>query len=136
MQGRCYGLSQEQEEGYIMKTITEEQAIKNTVLGENVEKDSELKMWLVDYVGTNSEKHVPSEETNGEVTVQMIVDVMAEEFPEFLMAVAEENWVRGYRQALEDVDDGMKLMRDNRKSISEEQWVEEYHQHAERLDHE
>jgi hypothetical protein len=31
---------------------------------------------------------------------------MAEEFPEFLMVVAEENWIRGYHQALEDVDSG------------------------------
>jgi len=43
---------------------------------------------------------------NGEVTVAMIVDTVAQQFPEFLMAVAEENWVRGYHQALDDVDAG------------------------------
>ena len=36
----------------------------------------------------------------------MIVEVVAKEFPEFLMAVAEENWVRGYHQALEDTEIG------------------------------
>ncbi len=36
----------------------------------------------------------------------MIVDTVAQQFPEFLMAVAEENWVRGYHQALDDVDAG------------------------------
>ena len=36
----------------------------------------------------------------------MIVETMAKEFPEFLMAIAEENWVRGYHQALEDVEIG------------------------------
>ncbi len=38
----------------------------------------------------------------------MIVEVMSEEFPEFLMALAEENWIRGYRQALTDVEVGQK----------------------------
>ncbi len=36
----------------------------------------------------------------------MIVEVMSEQFPEFLMALAEENWIRGYRQALTDVEVG------------------------------
>jgi hypothetical protein len=31
---------------------------------------------------------------------------MAEEFPDFLMVVAQENWLRGYQQALYDVDYG------------------------------
>jgi hypothetical protein len=34
---------------------------------------------------------------------------MAEEFPEFLMALAEENWIRGYHQALNDVEEGERL---------------------------
>ena len=32
------------------------------------------------------------------------------EFPEFLMAIAEENWVRGYHQALEDVEIGRQAI--------------------------
>jgi hypothetical protein len=55
---------------------------------------------LVNYVG---EKKSP----NGEqVTVEMIVDQLANEFPEFVLAVAEENFIRGYQQALTDVDVG------------------------------
>ena len=69
-------------------------------LQEVVTTDTELKEWLVNFVG---ESHNPD---NGEVTVAMIVETVAEEFPEFLMAVAEENWVRGYHQALDDVDAG------------------------------
>ena len=69
-------------------------------LQEVVNTDTELKEWLVSFVG---ESHNPE---NGEVTVAMIVETVAEEFPEFLMAVAEENWVRGYHQALDDVDAG------------------------------
>jgi hypothetical protein len=36
----------------------------------------------------------------------MIIQVMAEEFPEFLMPLAEENFIRGYRQAIIDVEKG------------------------------
>ena len=117
-----------------MKTVTEEQATKNTTLDEVVQKDSELKTWLVDYVGINSEEFIH----DNEITVQMIVDTMAKEFPEFLMAVAEENWIRGYHQALNDVDGGLKLMEESGQETSDEQWIKGYHEHAESLntDHE
>jgi len=73
-------------------------------LKEVVDTITELKKWLVNYVG---EKHDPE---NGEVTVEMIVETIAIEFPEFLMAIAEENWVRGYHQALDDVDSGRSVL--------------------------
>ena len=63
-----------------------------------VQPVNEMKKWLVNYVG---EKLNPE---NDEVNVEMIIQVMAEEFPEFLMPLAEENFIRGYRQALADVD--------------------------------
>ena len=42
----------------------------------------------------------------------MIIDVVAQEFPEIVMAIAEENWIRGYQQALTDVSIGEKLHRE------------------------
>tara|TARA_Y100000296_G_scaffold32935_1_gene38127 strand:+ start:486 stop:752 length:267 start_codon:yes stop_codon:yes gene_type:complete len=69
-------------------------------LKEAVNTDTIMKSWLVNYVG---DQHNPEEDA---VTVEMIVETMAKEFPEFLMAVAEENWVRGYHQALEDIETG------------------------------
>ena len=69
-------------------------------LKETVNTDTVMKNWLVDYVG---KQHNPKGDA---VTVEMIVEIMAKEFPEFLMAIAEENWVRGYHQALEDIDIG------------------------------
>ena len=65
---------------------------------EVVPTESELKEIIVNYVGekTNPEKD--------EVTVENIIDIFAEQFPEFLLAVAEENWVNGYTQALTDVE--------------------------------
>ena len=52
---------------------------------------------IVSYVG---EKLEPE---NDEVTVNMVVDIMAEEFPELTLMLAEENWVRGYEQGLQDL---------------------------------
>ena len=75
-----------------------------TPLEDVVEPDTDLKNWLVEYVG---EKKDPE---NGEVTVGMIVDVVAEEFPDFVLAVAEENWIRGYHQAFEDIESGEKQL--------------------------
>ena len=76
---------------------------ENPTLDKIVDKDSDLKEWLVEYVGqkTNPEKN--------EVTVEHIVEVVAKEFPDFLSAVAEENWIRGYHQALVDVEEGKEL---------------------------
>ena len=74
----------------------------NEVLDEVVETSNELKTMLVNYVG---EKQSPDEDS---VTVEMIVDQLANEFPEFVLAVAEENFMRGYQQALNDVEVGRK----------------------------
>ena len=68
----------------------------NPELQEVVSDDNELKTWLIEYVGN---KHNPQD---GNVTVQMIVDTLAADFPEFVMAVAGENFLRGYHQALCD----------------------------------
>jgi len=70
---------------------------ENDTLGSTVDPDTDLKNWLVEYVG---EKYNPESQN---VTVGMIVEAVAEEFPEFLLAVAEENWVRGYQQAFYDL---------------------------------
>tara|TARA_E500000305_G_C3999399_1_gene226480 strand:- start:880 stop:1164 length:285 start_codon:yes stop_codon:yes gene_type:complete len=70
----------------------------NPDLRKVVEEDNELKSWLVDYVGN---KHEPED---GNVTVEMIVVTLAEEFPEFTLAVAGENFLRGYHQALCDLE--------------------------------
>tara|TARA_Y100001973_G_C5050698_1_gene257527 strand:- start:31 stop:342 length:312 start_codon:yes stop_codon:yes gene_type:complete len=75
---------------------------QNPQLEETVDGETALKEMLVTYVGDKTE---PDKD---EVTVEMIVNTVAEEFPEFLAVVAEENWIRGYRQALTDVETGQK----------------------------
>jgi len=63
-----------------------------------VTKDTPLKDMFIQYVG---EKLKPQ---NGEVNVEMCVQVFAEEFPDFLLLVAQENFLRGYRQCLVDLE--------------------------------
>jgi hypothetical protein len=65
--------------------------------GLTVDATNPLKEMLVNYVGNKVNPE------NDEVTVDMIIETLAEDFPEFLLVVAEENWVRGYQQALNDV---------------------------------
>ena len=95
--------------------FTNQPEIETTGLSETVANDSDLKTWLVDFVG---EKHDPED---GQVTVEMVVHTMADEFPELLMAIAEENWVRGYQQAIHDVELGEKLIHDEMAKKQEEE---------------
>ena len=53
---------------------------------------------IVDFVGNKINPE------NDEVTIDHITEVFSEEFPEFLLKLAEENWINGYTQALNDVD--------------------------------
>ena len=71
--------------------------MENEDLAMPVSVETELKEMIVNYIG---ERLAPED---GNVTVQMAVDVFAVEFPEFLLAIAEENFLRGYEQALVDV---------------------------------
>ena len=74
---------------------TEQEIHTNPMLAMPVTPDSELKSYLVDYVGSKLDKE--------EVTVNMVAEVLAIDFPEFVFAFAEENFLRGYQMGLDDV---------------------------------
>ena len=80
----------------IEKVLTEEAFHTTPTLGLVVEPDTDLKDMLVTYVGTKFDKE--------EVTVNMIVETMAAEFPEFVWSFAEENFLRGYQLGLDDAE--------------------------------
>ena len=71
--------------------------MENEALREVISSQTGLKELVVNYIG----ERLMAEE---EITVNMAVEVFAAEFPEFLMAVAEENFIRGYEQALNDIE--------------------------------
>lgn len=90
--------------------------MENETLKETVEAANPMKEWLVDYVGNKVNPE------NGQITVEMIVESMAEEFPEFVLALAQENFIRGYQQALYDVDYGP--LKGGATNVSEQEPVE------------
>lgn len=67
-------------------------------MSEEVKNDTPLKDLIVDFVGSKLNPE------NDEVTIEHITEVFSQEFPEFLLKMAEENWINGYTQALNDVD--------------------------------
>ena len=75
---------------------TENEIHTNPMLAMVVEKDTELKTYLVEYVG----KKLDCEN----VTVNMIAEVLATDFAEFTLAFAEENFLRGYQLGLNDAE--------------------------------
>lgn len=84
------------------------------LLKEVVPEDSDLKELIINYVGNVLN---PKDDL---VTVENIIDVFADQFPEFLLTLAEENWINGYTQALNDVNfiknnDNEKLHTESKK---------------------
>ena len=65
---------------------------KDEITGVVVAAENPLKKCFL----SMSANKFATEEDEGEfeVTVQMIVDTLAHEFPEFVMIMAEENWVQ------------------------------------------
>lgn len=75
-----------------------EDALQNPDLKEVVQVDNKLKDFIVNFTGQQLNPE------NGEITVEMVVEVLASHFPEVVFAVAEENFIRGYEQALNDIE--------------------------------
>ena len=86
----------------------------NPALTKELEKDSPMKEWLIDYVGNKLNPE------NDEVNLAMIIETMADEFPDFLLALAEENWIRGYHQAINDMETGKKLYEEEMRKKEED----------------
>jgi len=76
---------------------TEQENYKNGLLKKIITADGELKEILVNYVGRKLNPE------NDIVTIEMILEMMASEFPELLISFAEENFMKGYDQGLVDV---------------------------------
>ena len=76
--------------------MSQDQDYAHGLLNNVVEMDVELKEYLVNYVGNQLEPE------NDEVTVHMIIQVLAAEFPELVVSIIEENYLKGYQQGLDD----------------------------------
>ena len=71
-------------------------SLEKTVM-DNSDTTTELRDYIVDYVG-----NLLNPEDN-QVTVEMIINVLADELPEVVLPLVEENYIRGYEQGLEDL---------------------------------
>ena len=80
---------------------------KKSIIKKN---ETKLKDIIVDFVGNKINPN------NDEVTIENITDVFTEEFPEFLLVMAEENWINGYTQALSDMDFMLQQQRASAKT--------------------
>ncbi len=97
--------------------VTETEVESSPILKEKVKPNTPLKEWLVDYSGKKYQAECAKFkaetgkkfEWDGDVTVEIIIETLAHEFPEFVMALAEENFIRGYRQAFIDMEAGMEM---------------------------
>lgn len=76
--------------------MTTKEEIRSGILNKLVISGTALKDLIVDYVGTKLNPE------NAEVTLEMTIDVLADEFPEVVLAIAEENFLRGYSVGLDD----------------------------------
>ena len=76
---------------------------ENPDLQKVVNLDNDLKKYIVEYVGNVANP------VDGLITAEMIISILARDIPEVILPLAEENFIRGYKQALTDVEVGKKI---------------------------
>ena len=70
--------------------------VNKGILDKTVEVRNELQEDLV--------RHVRNKINEDQVTLGQVIGILASEFPELVITIAEENWVRGYKQGLDDAE--------------------------------
>jgi len=70
--------------------------VNKGILDKTVEARNELQEDLVRHVGNRINQQ------EDQVTIGQVIGVLASEFPELVITIAEENWIRGYKQGLDD----------------------------------
>ena len=70
--------------------------VNKGILDKTVEARNELQEDLVRHVGSRINQQ------EDQVTIGQVIGILASEFPELVITIAEENWIRGYKQGLED----------------------------------
>lgn len=70
--------------------------VNKGILDKVVEAGNELQENLV--------QHVRNRTNEDQVTLGQVIGILASEFPELVITIAEENWIRGYKQGLDDAE--------------------------------
>tara|TARA_R100000808_G_C2117741_1_gene129862 strand:- start:733 stop:1050 length:318 start_codon:yes stop_codon:yes gene_type:complete len=80
-----------------LPTMSEQEFNQAPFVGvSSTDSESELRNYIINYTGTKLDPK------DGNVDINMVAEVLADEFPEFIYAFAEENFVRGYELGLDD----------------------------------
>ena len=73
----------------------------------DVQQETTLKDVIISYVGNRVLSEMTEEEIGTkeeiEINSDMVIRVLAEEFPEVMLYHAERNWLLGYERGLEDM---------------------------------
>ena len=70
--------------------------VNKGILDKVVEVRNEIQEDLV--------RHVRNRINEDQVTLGQVIGILASEFPELVITIAEENWIRGYKQGLDDAE--------------------------------
>jgi len=70
--------------------------VNKGILDKVVEVRNEVQEDLVRHVENKINVH------KDQITIGQVIGILASEFPEIVIAIAEENWIRGYKQGLDD----------------------------------
>lgn len=70
--------------------------VNKGILDKVVEVRNEIQEDLV--------QHVRNRTNEDQITLGQVIGILASEFPELVITIAEENWIRGYQQGLEDAE--------------------------------
>lgn len=82
--------------------------LRNILLNSKGDKmTTSIKSLLIDYTREKIKKK--------DINVEDILLILAEEFPELIIANAEQNYLNGYKQALDDKEAVEKSMRGKKK---------------------
>ena len=74
----------------------EEEIKKKEELFDYKENNNSLKNSIIEHTKKKLERE------NIGVTIEEVIEVLVSSFPDIILAIAEENWIRGYKQATED----------------------------------
>ncbi len=69
---------------------------RNKDLLKDIDQSSPIRKLIVEYVGTKN--------NSTEVSLEMIIQVLLNEFPELPITIAEDGFIRGYQQGLSDIE--------------------------------
>ena len=75
-----------------------------------------IKEIILEYISSNNSNNSNNSNTIPiDITIEMVIDTLSKEFPELLLPIAEENYIRGYHEAMDNLNQVEEEMRKQKK---------------------